>query len=137
MLRKPVQQSRAQTVAPDGAEPRRHGHAEAAFPPFGPARRELGCEGVAEDALAAGALDFEVDRERTRKRGFGVPVAAWFRTVWRDRLRMALLDELPKEWEIFDRAAVERLTDEHLNKGKDRSYLLFSLLMLSFQGKNT
>ena len=72
-----------------------------------------------------------------RKRGFGVPVAAWFRTVWRDRLRMALLDELPKEWEIFDRAAVERLTDEHLNKGKDRSYLLFSLLMLSFQRKNT
>ncbi len=72
-----------------------------------------------------------------RKRGFGVPVAAWFRTVWRDRLRTALLDELPKEWEIFDRAAVERLTDEHLNKGKDRSYLLFSLLMLSFQRKNT
>ena len=72
-----------------------------------------------------------------RKRGFGVPMAAWFRTVWRDRLRTALLDELPKEWEIFDRAAVERLTDEHLNKGKDRSYLLFSLLMLSFQRKNT
>lgn len=71
-----------------------------------------------------------------RKRGFGVPVAAWFRTVWRDRLRSALLDGLPERWPMFDRAAVERLIDEHQNGGKDRSYLLFSLLMLSFQGKN-
>ena len=70
------------------------------------------------------------------KRGFGVPVAAWFRTVWRDPLRTALLDELPKRWDVFDRTAVERLIDEHQNGGKDRSYLLFSLLMLSFQGKN-
>lgn len=72
-----------------------------------------------------------------RKRGFGMPVAAWFRTVWRDRLREALLDALPKHWEMFDRAAVERLIDAHQTGGKDRSYLLFSLLMLSFQGKNT
>ena len=70
------------------------------------------------------------------KRGFGVPVAAWFRTVWRDRLRAALLDELPERWPMFDRAAVETLISEHQNGGKDRSYLLFSLLMLSFQGKN-
>lgn len=74
--------------------------------------------------------------ERRRKRGFGVPVAAWFRTVWRERLRTALLDELPKRWDMFDRVAVERLIDEHQTGGKDRSYLLFSLLMLSFQGKN-
>ena len=72
-----------------------------------------------------------------RKRGFGVPVAAWFRTVWYDRMRSALLDELPKHWNMFDRTAVERLTDEHRNGGKDHSYLLFSLLMLSFQRKNT
>ena len=71
-----------------------------------------------------------------RKRGFGVPVAAWFRTVWRDQLRTAILDELPKCWPMFDRAALERLLAEHQDGGKDRSYLLFSLLMLSFQGKN-
>ena len=70
-----------------------------------------------------------------KKRGFGVPLAAWFRTDWYERLRTALLDELPRRWEMFDRAAVERLIDEHRNGGKDRSYLLFSLLMLSFQGK--
>jgi len=70
-----------------------------------------------------------------RKRGFGVPVAAWFRTIWRDRLRTALLDELPKHWEMFDRAAVECLIDGHQDGGKDHSYLLFSMLMLSFQGK--
>ena len=74
--------------------------------------------------------------ELRRKRGFGVPVATWFRTVWRDHLREALLDELPKQWEVFGRAAVERLIDEHQTGKKDRSYLLFSLLMLSFQGKN-
>jgi len=71
-----------------------------------------------------------------RKRGFGVPVATWFRTVWRDRLRTALLDGLPERWEMFDRAALERLIDGHQSGGKDSSYLLFSLLMLSFQGKN-
>jgi len=70
-----------------------------------------------------------------KKRGFGVPVAAWFRTVWHDRLREALLDALPKRWNMFDRVAVERLIDAHQTDGKDRSYLLFSLLMLSFQGK--
>ena len=70
-----------------------------------------------------------------RKRGCGVPVAAWFRTVWRDRLLTPLLDELPERWPMFDRAALERLLAEHQNGGKDRSYLLFSLLMLSFQGK--
>lgn len=72
-----------------------------------------------------------------KKRGFGVPVAAWFRTVWRDRLRTVLLEELPKRWDMFDQAAVERLIDAHQTGGKDGSYLLFSLLMLSFQGKNT
>lgn len=71
-----------------------------------------------------------------RKRGFGVPVAAWFRTVWRDQLRTALLDGLPERWPMFDHVALERLLAEHQTGGKDRSYLLFSLLMLSFQGKN-
>ena len=71
-----------------------------------------------------------------RKRGFGVPLAAWFRTDWHERLRTVLLDELPRRWEMFDRTAVEHLIDEHRTGRKDRSYLLFSLLMLSFQGKN-
>lgn len=85
------------------------------------------------DAFAA---DLPPDWGKRRKRGFGVPVAAWFRTVWRDRLKSALLEELPRHWDMFDRAALERLIREHQDGGKDRSYLLFSLLMLSFQGKN-
>ena len=36
----------------------------------------------------------------------------------------------------LDAPKLERLIDEHQTGGKDRSYLLFSLLMLSFQGKN-
>jgi asparagine synthase (glutamine-hydrolysing) len=82
----------------------------------------------------AGYLPLEIATRR--KRGFGVPVAAWFRTVWRDRLRTALLEDLPRRWDVFDRTALERLIDEHQTGGKDCSYLLFSLLMLSFQGKN-
>ena len=70
------------------------------------------------------------------KRGFGVPVAAWFRTVWRDQLRSALMEELPKRWAMFDRDGVERLLKEHQDGARDHSYLLFSLLMLSFPAKS-
>ena len=110
----------------DGRRKRILGDAFADYPaPDGYRERQEQCAGYLPPEIAL-----------RRKRGFGVPVAAWFRTVWRDRLRTALLDELPKRWDIFDRAAVERLIDEHQTGGKDRSYLLFSLLMLSFQGKN-
>ena len=71
-----------------------------------------------------------------RKRGFGVPVANWFRTVWREQLRSALLEELPKRWEMFDRDGMARLLKEHQEGAHDHSYLLFSLLMLSFPAKS-
>ena len=71
-----------------------------------------------------------------RKRGFGVPVANWFRTVWRDQLKTALMEDLPKRWEMFDRDGVERLLKEHQEGSRDHSYLLFSLLMLSFPAKS-
>ena len=58
------------------------------------------------------------------------------RTIYSSGVCDALLDELPKHWPMFDRTALERLLAEHQNGGKDHSYLLFSLLMLSFQGKN-
>ena len=71
-----------------------------------------------------------------RKRGFGVPVANWFRTVWRDQLKSSLLEELPTRWEMFDRDGVARLLNEHQESVRDHSYVLFSLLMLSFPAKS-
>ena len=71
-----------------------------------------------------------------RKRGFGVPVANWFRTVWHEELKSALLEELPKRWEMFDRDGVARLLKEHQEGARDHSYQLFSLLMLSFPAKS-
>ena len=70
------------------------------------------------------------------KRGFGVPVANWFRTVWREQLKTALLEELPGRWEMIDRDGVARLLSEHQDGARDHSYLLFSLLMLSFPVKS-
>ena len=65
-----------------------------------------------------------------------MPLATWFRTVWREQLKSSLLEELPARWEMFDRAGVERLLKEHQEGVRDHSYLLFSLLMLSFPVKS-
>lgn len=65
-----------------------------------------------------------------RKRGFGVPLADWFRTCWNGPLREHLfsgrLDDL------FLRAELEKLVKEHETGAFDRSYYLFSLLILAF-----
>ena len=53
-----------------------------------------------------------------------------------EQLRSALTEELPKRWEVFDRDGVERLLKEHQEGARDHSYLLFSLLMLSFPAKS-
>ena len=43
---------------------------------------------------------------------------------------------VPKRWEMFDRDGVARLLKEHQDGSHDHSYLLFSLLMLSFPAKS-
>ncbi len=65
-----------------------------------------------------------------RKRGFGVPLAAWFRGEWRELLKERLLDGRGVRLGIFWRAELERLLAEHVQKKADHSYFLFSALIL-------
>ncbi len=65
-----------------------------------------------------------------KKRGFGVPVANWFRTCWREELKSGLLSGALDPW--FRRAELENLIAEHVSGKEDHTYYLFSLLMLVF-----
>ncbi len=67
---------------------------------------------------------------RRPKRGFGVPLAAWFRNEWRELLRARLLDGVCVQKHIFTRSGLERILNAHLEKKADYSYLLFSALVL-------
>ena len=66
-----------------------------------------------------------------RKRGFGVPLAAWLRTTWRKQAEEALFDG-----PLFSEGFVEhdpllKIWNDHQSARSDWSYLLWTLLMLS------
>ena len=65
------------------------------------------------------------------KKGFGVPVAAYLRGEWRGAAEQALFDGRLCNGEYFRRDTVEKLWKEHLSGRRDRSYLLWSLLIFS------
>jgi len=65
-----------------------------------------------------------------RKTGFSLPLSAWFRGEWGDRVR-ALLDEPEaRSAGLFRPGAVGSLVDEHRSGGTDRAYLLWALFIL-------
>jgi len=64
-----------------------------------------------------------------KKRGFGVPLAAWFRREWKDLLYARLLEGEGIRRGLFDPVGMEALLGEH-QCGLDRSYALFSALVL-------
>ncbi len=64
------------------------------------------------------------------KRGFGVPLAAWFRNEWRELLRERLLDGVCVKEQIFNQAALEHILNAHTGGRADYSYFLFSALVL-------
>ncbi|MBQ9336290.1 MAG: asparagine synthase (glutamine-hydrolyzing) [Lentisphaeria bacterium] len=66
---------------------------------------------------------------RRKKRGFGVPLADWFRNEWKDLPRERLLGGEGIRLGVFTRAGVEKLIADHL-AGSDRSYALYSALVL-------
>lgn len=68
-------------------------------------------------------------QKRRGKAGFGVPIADWFRTAWKDPLRNVLLDSRAAERGFFDPTAVERLIGEHLRSEHDHSGVLWSLFV--------
>ncbi len=64
-----------------------------------------------------------------RKMGFSVPLAEWFRSPLREKLRTALLSERMADGGLFDMDFVRRMLDEHGQAVRDHSAALWSLLM--------
>lgn len=60
------------------------------------------------------------------KRGFGVPLASWFR----GELRQTAQDVLSADRGWFDRAAAQRLLDDHVAGRADNGHRLWTLVML-------
>lgn len=65
-----------------------------------------------------------------KKRGFGVPLGAWFRGELRDFTRAVLLDPVSLNRDLIQPAPVRALLDQHDRGGADRSMQIWALLML-------
>jgi asparagine synthase (glutamine-hydrolysing) len=65
-----------------------------------------------------------------KKRGFGVPLGAWFRHELRDFTRDVLLDPVTLGRGLTREAPVRELLDQHQIGGADRSMQIWALLML-------
>ena len=71
-----------------------------------------------------------------RKRGFGVPLADWFRNEWQELILSTLLvDSEGIKRGIFSADGISHLIADHLS-GKDRSYALFSAMVLELFLRN-
>lgn len=66
-----------------------------------------------------------------RKRGFGVPVSSYLRTVWQKEVPEVLFSERMFHGGWVTRQGVESLWKEHLDGVRDHSYILCNLLVLS------
>ncbi len=63
------------------------------------------------------------------KRGFGIPLASWFRGPWKEQTRSRLLDGKTCV-SLFERSVMERLLAEHCAGCADHSKKLYTLLAL-------
>ena len=66
-----------------------------------------------------------------RKTGFSVPYAWWLREPLADYLKSVLLDPMVLKWGIFDRRALERCIQEHLQGTRSNGFSLCKLLVLA------
>lgn len=66
---------------------------------------------------------------RKRKRGFGVPVSAWFRNEWNTILKEHLLEDSLLH-SLFRKNELENLINEHEQHKSDHGTILFYLLIL-------
>ena len=64
------------------------------------------------------------------KMGFGIPVGKWFRTDWKDYFREIVLSEKAVKRGYFNRAALERIHEEHVSGKRDHGYRMWALMML-------
>ena len=97
-----------------------------------PLRRKLRLRGGRSKVVLKRAFaDLLPPAIKTRpKMGFGVPIDRWFRGPLQAELRSVLLDPISLNRGIFRPEAVERLISDHTESRADRSYRLWSLLMV-------
>jgi len=72
------------------------------------------------------------DLMRRRKRGFGVPVANWLRTSWKDEAEKTLFDSSLCSGGFVVREELKNIWDGHQSGRADFSYLIWSLLNLAW-----
>lgn len=65
-----------------------------------------------------------------RKMGFGVPIGNWFRGEMKDFVKDVLLSEKSLKRGIIRPEILERYVNEHLKAERDRTYQIWTLLML-------
>ena len=63
------------------------------------------------------------------KKGFGIPIAKWFRSDLKDLVQDALSPRRIKEQGIFNHRTIERLLAEHLQSARDNRKELWTLFM--------
>jgi asparagine synthase (glutamine-hydrolysing) len=63
------------------------------------------------------------------KKGFGIPIAKWFRNELRDLLLDTLSEPRIRQQGIFDYPALARLVTEHLQGAKDNRKQLWTVFM--------
>ncbi len=66
-----------------------------------------------------------------RKRGFGIPLAAWLRTTWRKQSEEALFEGPLISEGFIEHKPLTEIWNAHQSSHSDYSYLLWTLLMLS------
>ena len=66
-----------------------------------------------------------------RKRGFGIPLAAWLRTTWRKQAEESLFEGPLISEGFIERKPLTEIWNAHQSRHSDYSYLLWTLLMLS------
>jgi len=70
------------------------------------------------------------------KKGFGIPVARWIRHDLAAAFREALVEDWPKELDMFDRGEIRRLHDEHCRRAANHYKELWALFMLVHWARN-
>jgi asparagine synthase (glutamine-hydrolysing) len=76
------------------------------------------------------AADLPQDVATRGKKGFGVPISAWFRNELRPLAAELLLDSRARQRGQIRPAAVKRLLDEHVSGRVDHGHRLWCLVML-------
>ncbi len=69
---------------------------------------------------------------KRRKRGFGTPMARWFRSCWKTGTGEALFESTLCRNGYIERGALQSIWDAHMSGNADYSYLLWSLVNLAW-----